>query len=75
VQGRGAASIRADAPTLCLAVRSPRNTPDEDLPQDPGTSGLASEEPEPEQSLERPEGEDDVSGTDAAGREPRHRAD
>lgn len=50
------------------------DTPDEDLPQDPGTSGLPSEEEEDsESSLERPEGEDEVTGTDAAGREPRHR--
>jgi hypothetical protein len=49
------------------------DTPDEDLPQDPGTSGLPFEEEDPEDSLERPEGEDDVTGTDAAGRKPRHR--
>jgi len=53
-------------------TRTPE-TPDEDLPQDPGTSGLPSEEEEPEGSLERPEGENEVTGTDAAGREPRHR--
>jgi hypothetical protein len=49
------------------------DTPDEDLPQDPGTSGHPVEEEEPEGSLERPEGEDEVTGTDAAGRGPRHR--
>jgi hypothetical protein len=48
-------------------------TPDEDLPQDPGTSGLPLEEEDPEGSLERPQGEDEVTGTDAAGRKPRHR--
>ncbi|HEX2045499.1 MAG TPA: hypothetical protein VHF23_07735 [Gaiellaceae bacterium] len=48
-------------------------TPDERIPQDPGTSGLPSEGEEREGSLERPEGEDEVTGTDAARREPRHR--
>ncbi|MGH3029600.1 MAG: hypothetical protein ACRDNE_02320 [Gaiellaceae bacterium] len=47
--------------------------PDEDLPQDPGTSGLPSGDEEPDGSLEAPEGEDEVTGTDAAGRKPRHR--
>jgi hypothetical protein len=49
------------------------DTPDEDLPQDPGTSGLPLEDEDPEGSLERPEGEDEATGTDAAGRKPRHR--
>ena len=49
------------------------DTPDEDLPQDPGTSGLPSEEEDSEGSLEHPEREDEVTGTDAADREPRHR--
>ena len=47
-------------------------TPDEDLPQDPGTSGLPVDEEDPEGSLERPQGEQEVTGTDAAGRKPRH---
>jgi hypothetical protein len=54
-------------------VTSTPDTPDEDLPQDPGTSGIPPDEEDPEGSLERPEREDEATGTDAAGREPRHR--
>lgn len=54
-------------------MTSPPDTPDEGIPQDPGTRGLPPDDDEPEGSLERPEGEEEVTGTDAAGREPRHR--
>lgn len=49
-------------------------TPAEELPQDPGTPGLPSDEPEREGSPERPKGTEEETGTDAAGRSPRHRA-
>jgi hypothetical protein len=54
-------------------MASAPDTPDEDIPQDPGTTGLPPDDEEREGSLERPEGEEEVTGTDAAGREPRHR--
>jgi hypothetical protein len=53
----------------------PPQTPAEDLPQDPGTSGLPSREEQPPRSPERPDGEDEETGSDAARRMPRHRAD
>jgi hypothetical protein len=56
-----------------VTVGGVADTPDKDLPQDPGTSGLPLEDEDPEGSLERPEGEDEATGTDAAGRVPRHR--
>lgn len=55
-------------------VRKPE-TPDERIPQDPGTPGLPSEDTEREETLERPRGREDEQGTDAAGRAPRHRTD
>jgi hypothetical protein len=51
-------------------MASEPETPDERIPQDPGTSGLPSEE-EPE----RPEPTKEETGTDAQRRLPRHRAD
>jgi hypothetical protein len=56
------------------AVTDAPETPAEDLPQDPGTTGLASEAGQRPGSGERPEPEEEETGTDAAGRTPRHRA-
>ena len=50
-------------------------TPDEDIPQDPGTSGLPSEEQRAAPSPEQPDPREDEPGTDAAGRGARHRSD
>lgn len=47
----------------------------EDLPQDPGTSGLQPERESDASSPERPEPQTEETGTDAAGRTPRHRDD
>jgi hypothetical protein len=50
-------------------------TPDEDIPQDPGTSGLTSAERPPEGSLENPDGTDEHTGTEERRRTPRHRSE
>lgn len=48
-------------------------TPDEDIPQDPGTSGLPGDEEPEANGLTKPEGTEDDSGADARGRQPRYR--
>ncbi|HEY7003837.1 MAG TPA: hypothetical protein VH281_06110 [Gaiellaceae bacterium] len=52
-----------------MAEQAPRpETPDEDLPQDPGIpDGQPAPEPDEEGSLERPKSPDDPRGIDAPG--------
>jgi hypothetical protein len=51
----------------------PPETPDEELPQDPGTSGLADDDDARRDDPIRPEAPDEQTGTDASRRLPRHR--
>jgi hypothetical protein len=55
------------------AVTDVPETPAEELPQNPGTSGVPSEREDRPDSAEQPAAEEEETGTDAAGREPRHR--
>jgi hypothetical protein len=49
-------------------------TPDESIPQDPGVPGRERDAERPDEGREE-ESPPDEPGTDALGREPRHRAD
>jgi hypothetical protein len=49
-------------------------TPNEEIPQDPGTTVPAGEEEQSEEAPGRLRPEREETGTDAAGRTPRHRA-